>query len=207
MKKKIQSVTITILLIIPMMSTAQLNESILYTPFKNIVNEDFRKTVEGDLDNWDIEYESDFYYKPNTIEPYNFLGFPINSASFYVSKNDTITKFGLTLTVMDGNLFYKQMYDEYGNSSVCNPNSYFFEKQGITLPKEESEEALELLSKIPMPTLEDYKDTNSITWFKVKHNSSSSEIDIKIYNSPLNGSTFKDPERILRIIFEKRYDD
>ena len=45
----------------PMMSKAQLNESILYGDPNNIVNEDFRKTVEGDPDNWDIEYESDSY--------------------------------------------------------------------------------------------------------------------------------------------------
>lgn len=190
-----------------MMSKAQLNESILYTPFKNIANDDFRKTVEADLDNWDIEYESDFYYEPNVVEAYTFLDFPISSASFYVSESNEIKKFGLRITVINSDEFYKRMFEKYGNSSVCSPSQYFFEKHGVSLPKEEGEEAMELLSKIPMPTLEDYKDTNSITWSKVKNTLHDFSVKVKIYNSPLEGYGFESPQRILRILFEKESDD
>lgn len=207
MKKNIQFFIITLLYITPMMSEAQLNESILYTDIYNIVNEDFRHTVDDDLDNWDIEYESDFYYERNTVKAYTFLDFSISSASFFVSESNEIKKFGLRLTVIDSDEFYQRMFNKYGHSSVCSPSQYFFDKHGVRLPKKEGEEAMELLSKIPMPTLEDYKDTNSITWSKVKSNSSSSEIDITIYNSPLEGYGFENPKRILRILFEKRDDD
>jgi len=189
------------------MSEAQLNESILFTNIDNIRNGDFRQTVENDLDNWDIEYESDFYYEPNTTEAYTFLNFPISSASFYVSESNEIKKFGLRVSISDSHEFYQRMFDKYGNSSVCSPSQYFFDKHGVTLPKEEGEEAMELLSKIPMPTVEDYKDTNSITWSEVKNTLHDFSVKIKIYNSPLEGYGFESPQRILRILFEKTDDD
>lgn len=207
MKKNIQSFIITMLSITPMMSNAQLNESILYTDIDTIVNEDFRETVDDDLDNWDIEYESDFYYEPNMVEAYTFLDFPISSASFYVSENNEIKKFGLRIMVIDGDEFYQRMFDRYGSHSVCSPNQYYFGKHGVSLPKEENEEAMELLSKIPMPTLEDYKDTNSITWYKEKSNLFEFSFKIKVYNSPIEGYGFESPQRILRILFEKEHDD
>ncbi|AIM61048.1 hypothetical protein IZU89_11480 [Cellulophaga lytica] len=207
MKKNIQCFIITILLITPMISKSQLNESILFSDLNNIINEDFRKTVDSDLDNWDIEYKSDFYYEPNTSKAYTFLEYPISSASFYISENSKIKKFGLRITVSDGDEFYQRMFNQYGNSSVCSPNQYYFDKHGVSLPKEENEEAMELLSKIPMPTLEDYKDTNSITWSKIKSESLGFSVDITIYNSPIEGYNFESPQRILRILFEKECDD
>ena len=208
MKKNIKLFIITILSITPIMSEAQLNDSILYTDINSIVNEDFRQTIDHDLDNWDIEYESDFYYEPNTVKAYTFLNFPISSASFFVSESNKIKKFGLRITVIDSDEFYQRMFEKYGNSSVCSPSQYFFDKHGVSLPKEEGEEeAMEILSKIPMPTLEDYKDTNSITWSEIKNVSHGFIVKIKIYNSPIEGNGFESPQRILRILFEKRDDD
>ena len=77
------------------------------------------------------------------------------------------------------------MFDKYGSHSVCSPNQYYFEKHGVSLPKEENEEAIELLAKIPMLTLDDYKVPNSITWSKIKSEVNEFRVNIKIYNSQL----------------------
>ena len=184
------------------MTLAQLNESILLDDIKNIMNEDFRETVDADLDRSDIEYKSDFLYEPKSVEAYTFLGFPVVNASFYISESNTIKSFGLRLKLKDADIFYRKMFDRYGNSSLCSPSKYFLEKKGYTLPREESKEAIEQLSKMPFPILEDYKDINSSTW-TIESDSLPSKIDIKIYNYPMEGSSFESPERILRVIFRE----
>ena len=180
---------------------SQLTESTLLTEFNTIKTSDFRKTVEADLDDWEIEYKSDFYYQPRNKPPITFLGYTIRSASFYLTRDEKVEKFGLRISLNDAEGFYYKMVSKYGDYSVCSPSKQFFINKGYILPKENSKEAQELIAQMPIPSLTDYKDINTITWYDIAHKNDYNEITIKMYNIPQNSSTFREFEHAVRIVF------
>jgi len=179
---------------------SQLNESILLTEFQNIKNSDFRKTRKADLDDWEIEYKSDFFYKPFNEAGMTFLGYPVSSASFFVKKN-IVEKFGIRVALDNAEEFYNRMVKQYGDYSVCSPSREFFASKGYVLPKENNKEAQELIANLPVPELVDYKNLTSITWYDVEHENNCENIMIKVYNIPQNGTNFQGHERMVRIVF------
>ncbi|MGD1946552.1 MAG: hypothetical protein ACFB0A_09905 [Croceivirga sp.] len=110
---------------------SQLTESTLLTEFNTIKTFDFRKTVEADLDDWEIEYKSDFYYQPSKKPPLRLLEYPIHSASFYLTKDEKVEKFVLRINLHDIEGFYKTIIDRYGSFGVCSPSREFFNLKGI----------------------------------------------------------------------------
>ncbi|MEH6681301.1 MAG: hypothetical protein V7724_12180 [Sediminicola sp.] len=187
---------------------AQLDESILFKDLEEIENTDFRKTEERDLDNWDIEYKSDHYYEPRLEKAYTFLGHEISAASFFVSEDRKIQSFGLLIYTDDATGFYEKMVETYGEFAVCSPSGYYFQKHGITLPTEESEEAYRIINSIPVPILEDYKNTTSIKWNVIGEKPPlDQKIHLRIYNKPIEGQNFDHEGRKLRIVFERPIDD
>lgn len=185
-----------------MMGYAQLNENILSKNFDMIKSIDFRLVSEEDYDNLDIEYKSDYYYEPKNESPMTFLGYPVSVASFYLTNDQKVKSFGMKILADNATLFYQKVKEKYGSFSVSSPSDYFFEKHGIFLPKEYSEEAENMIKNLPIPTVEEYKDTRTISWYlKIERNTGKDNATLKIYNHPVKGLNFESPNRELRIVF------
>ncbi len=185
-----------------MMGYALLNESILSKDFIMIKNIDFRSVNEEDYDNLDIEYKSDYYYEPKNEPPMTFLGYPVSFASFYLAHDEKIKSFGMQILTDNATLFYQKVKETYGSFSVSSPSVFFFEKHGISLPKEYSEEAEKIIANLPIPTVEEYKDTRTISWYlKIERSTGADNATLKIYNHPVKGLNFESPDRELRIVF------
>ncbi|WP_299532392.1 hypothetical protein [Ulvibacterium sp.] len=185
------------------MTYSQLDEKIVLGNFEIIKNLDFRKVTSGDYDNWDIEYESDYFYKPNTEPPLTFLEYPVLDASFYLTENQDIKSFGLRLYLDDADGFYGKMVEQYGEPSIVNQSNYYFQNHGIELPVAESEKAKKIIASIPFPLVNEYKDMRKVSWYDLRNDFSENEMVIRIYNYPIDHLGFDSPKRILRILFEE----
>lgn len=184
------------------MGYTQLNENILYEDFEMIQNVDFKLVLENDYDNRDIEYKSDYYYKPDMKPSLTFLGYPISIASFYLTDDEKIKGFGMKVQTDNAILFYHKVVEAYGSFSVSSPSTFFFEKHGISLPKEYSEESNSIVKNFPIPIVEEYKDMRTISWyFNIKKSFARNGITMKIYNHPKDGKSFESLGRELRIVF------
>lgn len=163
MSSSARLISFKIILILPLTLMSQLNEAVLLMEFNTLRNIDFRKTTEADLDDWEIEYESDFVYEPKEEADLTFLGYPINSASFYLTNDGKIEKFGLKIYLNNVDEFYQRLVGVYGGYSVCSPSKAYFESKGFILPSQDNEEAQAFIAQLPVPDLDDYRYLNSLT--------------------------------------------
>ncbi len=187
----------------------QLNEQLISKNLETIYNKDFRKTTENDWDDWEIEYESNYYYKPYLDDSFTFIGYPIASASFFVDTLGTITHFGIYIETNESDDFFDKMVKTYGDEVVSVLSENYLQKKGIVLPTEENEEASNIIQQIPIPTTNEFKELHKITWFNIFNKSHEKGINIMVYNIPLRDYGMPSSRKKLRILFTPStyYDD
>ncbi len=182
------------------MSYAQIDEKVLFSDFETIRNVDFNKVTDSDYDNWDIEYKSDYYYRPNVASPITFLDYPVLEASFYLTENRKVRKVSLSVFLKDADIFYGEMVKNYGLYSTASISEFYMNQYGFRKPGAYKEFDENIYSSMPNPSPLDYKNVKSITWNNVGQDSNGNVIVIQIYNYPEDGYDFFHSSRKLRII-------
>lgn len=158
----------------------KINEDVLSENFSDYANDSFIKINQDTSYDYGISYN--YYYPPESVVHYSFMGNIVSKAAFAVGENNSIEQVILYLEIFDIDFFYKDLVKKYGEPEIVSLSKAYIEQHGFKIPPDMENFNENSYDSLPKPKLEDYKNLRNVNWYEVNASANKVETSLIVRN-------------------------